>query len=328
MDLRLLGCLGLGFLITLCTLPYWIKKTKEFGFTGKDMHKLNGEPVSEIGGIAVVFGFLLAVLSYVLFRTFIFKSVASNIDIIAITLSVLIATFIGLIDDIFGWKIGLTQLHKPLLALIAAIPLMVLNLGHSTMCLPFIGCVELNFLYPLLIIPLIITGASNAFNMLAGYNGLEAKMGIVILSALSYFAYIQSKAWISMIGLCMVVALIAFWFFNKVPAKIFPGNTMTYAVGCLIGAMVIVGNMEKVGFVLFIPYFIEFILKLRGKFKKESFAQIQPDGSLDLKYGKWYGLEHIMNSLIKKLKGKAKEAEIVNVIVLIELLFVGVCFLI
>ncbi len=53
----------------------------------------------------------------------------------------------------------------------------------------FLGTLDTGLLYPLLIIPIGMIGASNAFNMLAGYNGLEAGMGIVILSTLGLIAY-------------------------------------------------------------------------------------------------------------------------------------------
>jgi len=66
---------------------------------------------------------------------------------------------------------------------------------------------------------------------------------------------------------------------------------MTYSVGALIAIVAILGNIEKFALFLFIPYFLEFILKARGKFKKESFAEVQEDGSLKLKE-EIYGLEH------------------------------------
>ncbi|MDP2841599.1 MAG: hypothetical protein Q8O17_04910 [Candidatus Methanoperedens sp.] len=47
------------------------------------------------------------------------------------------------------------------------------------MAFPFLGTLDIGLLYPLLIIPIGMIGASNAFNMLAGYNGLEAGMLIV-----------------------------------------------------------------------------------------------------------------------------------------------------
>jgi UDP-N-acetylglucosamine--dolichyl-phosphate N-acetylglucosaminephosphotransferase len=91
----------------------------------------------------------------------------------------------------------------------AALPMMVINSGQSTMNLPIVGPMDLGILYPLLIVPLGIVGASNAYNMVAGYNGLEAGMGIIILSALGYFAFITGKQSAAILAICMVSALIA-----------------------------------------------------------------------------------------------------------------------
>jgi UDP-N-acetylmuramyl pentapeptide phosphotransferase/UDP-N-acetylglucosamine-1-phosphate transferase len=51
-------------------------------------------------------------------------------------------------------------------------------------------------------------------------------------------------------------------------------------MGATIAAACIIGNMEKVGIMLFALYFVELILKARTKMQAESFGIIQPDGSL------------------------------------------------
>ena len=63
----------------------------------------------------------------------------------------------------------------------------------------------------------------------------------------------------------MVGALIGFYIYNKFPAKVFPGDILTYSVGALIAGMAILGNFEKIAVFVFIPYIIETILKSRGK---------------------------------------------------------------
>jgi UDP-N-acetylglucosamine--dolichyl-phosphate N-acetylglucosaminephosphotransferase len=106
--------------------------------------------------------------------------------------------------------------------------------------------------------------------MLAGYNGLEAGLGIIILSVMGFVAWQSGLGWVSMLAFCMVFALIAFLKYNWYPAKIFPGDTLTYSVGALIACVAILGNMERIAIILFVPYFITFILKARSRFKAES----------------------------------------------------------
>ena len=175
---------------------------------------------------------------------------------------------------------------------------------------------DLGLLYPLLIIPIGVLGATTTFNFLAGYNGLEARQGILILSALAYVTYITGNSWLSIVALCMIASLFAFYVFNHFPARIFPGDVMTYAVGALIAGIAILGNIERIAVIFFIPYIAETILKLRGKLRKASFGKPNRDGSLEMPYDKIYGLEHLAIYILKKWKksGKVYETDVVYLI--------------
>ena len=189
-----------------------------------------------------------------------------------------------------------------------------------------INVFDLGLIYPLIVIPAIILVGTNGFNMLAGYNGLEAGQGIIILSTLAYFSYVNGSPGLTIVALLMVSALIAFWFYNRYPAKIFPGDTLTYTVGALAAIIAIFANLEKLFLILFIPYIIEFFLKLRGKFKKESFAKIKDDNTLVPKYEKIYGLEHVMVNLLNKLKFKTTERKVVYSIYFVQIICVSLSF--
>lgn len=311
-----------SFIVTILSIKFWIRAARKVGLVGKDMHKLDKREVPEMGGIGVLCGILIGIFLYVAFRTFIFNDFSNNLEIFALLLTMMIIMFIGFIDDILGWKIGLRRSQKAFLTLVAALPIVVINAGDSSMIFPFFGRVDFGILFPLIIIPLIIGWTSNAFNILAGYNGLEAGLGIINLGALSYVIWRAGLHWLSYIGILAVVCIIAFIFFNWYPAKVFPGNIFTYAIGALIGSIAILGNADKTLFLISIPYGVEFLLKLRGKFRKESFAQVKEDGSLTLKYDKWYGLEHISVSLLNNVGLKVKEYYVVIFLLIIQSIFV------
>ena len=304
MEPLLLVTIFISFFATFFALPRWIKRAHQEGLTGKDMHKIDKREVSEGGGVGVLFGFAIGVLLYIAINTFYFKRTDFVAPAFAILTTLLIAAMLGSIDDLLGWKRGLSKSMRIWMMLFAAVPLMVINVGESML----LG-IDFGLLYPLLLIPLGIIGASTTFNFLAGYNGLEASQGILILSALSIVAFLNGFAWVSVIALCMVAALLAFYLFNKYPAKIFPGDSLTYPVGALIAAIEIVGNMEKIALFFFIPYILETILKLRGKLKKESFGKVNKEGSLEMPYEKIYGLEHLAIKILKKIKPSKKVYE-------------------
>ncbi|MGY4884234.1 MAG: glycosyl transferase family 4 [Nanobdellota archaeon] len=322
MEPLILITIFVSFFCTYLGMPFWIKKAKQIGLIWEDMNKPNNEKnVAGSGGIIVVVGAIIGIFLYVAIQTFYFKSLDGiSIHIFAMVSTILLVAGIGLIDDLFGWKHGgLSKRTRIILILFAAIPLMVINAGDSTM----MG-IDLGIIYPLLIIPIGILGATATFNFLAGFNGLEAGQGIILLSAMSLVTYLTGNAWLSVIGLCLVASLLAFYIFNINPAKVFPGDVLTYSIGASIAAMTILGNSEKIALFFFIPYLIETVLKLRGGLKKQSFGKPNPDGSLELPYDKIYGLEHLAILLLKKIKPSKKvyENEVVYSINLFQILIV------
>ncbi len=316
MDPLILFVIFLSFLIAFLVLPFWIRKSKQSGLLWRDMNKWeHPKNVASSGGIVVVLAFILGVLFYIAIKTFLFDNgIDISLQIFSLLTVILILSLIGLVDDLLGWVHGgLSARSRVLLAIFASIPLIVINAGVSSMSLPFIGSINWGLWYPLLLLPLGVAGCATVYNFLAGYNGLESSQGIILLSALAYVSYISGNSWLSVVSLCMVASLFAFWIFNKHPAKVFPGDIMTYSIGGLIAGIAILGNIEKIAMFFFIPYVIEGVLKVRGKLKKFSFGIPQKDGSLNMPYKKIYGLEHLAIHLLKRIKpsGKAYEREVV-----------------
>lgn len=332
MEPLILFAIFIGFFSTYLIMPFWIKKTKQIGLVWEDMNKINHpKNVAGSGGLVVLFGTVISVLIYVAINIFIFKTGETTLIKIFVLLTVLfLSALVGLIDDLFGWqKGGLSSRSRIILVFIAAIPLMVINAGSSNVNLPFIGLIELGILYPLLFIPIGIVGATTTYNFLAGYNGLEAGQGIIILTALSIVTYLTGNSWLSIIALSMVASLFGFYIFNKFPAKVFPGDVLTYTIGALIASIAILGNIEKIAILFFIPYIIETILKSRGKLVKHSFAKVNPDGSLEMPYNKIYGLEHLAIKILKRIKPNKKvyENEVVYLIHGFQIVIILIVFL-
>lgn len=316
-----------SFFVTLFVIPLWMRKVTFGKIVGRDVHKAKYVEVPEMGGITIMAGFLVGILLFVGLNTYLFKTYLASLQVLAMLVSVLIAVVIGLVDDSLGWKIGLQNYQKPILTIAAATPIVVLNLGHSSMNLPLLGTVEFGLFYPFVIVPIAIVGASNGFNMIAGYNGLEAGMGSIMLLTLGLIAYKAGDIWTFFIAMAMLFSLLAFLTYNYYPAKIFPGDTMTYPVGALIAIIAIMGNLEKAGVILFIPYFLELILKARGRFKKESFARVMNDGSLCLRYEKIYGLEHLAIKIISPFR-KVKETTVVWSLWGLEIILGSIAYLV
>lgn len=327
MERLIIICAVISFIAAWIMTRKWICKAPEVGLLGFDMNKPGRPKVAEMGGIGVLFGFGMGMLICVGIMTF-WMDKSNYVSILAALCTVLITCVIGIMDDLLGWKKGLKQWQKPIFTLFAALPMVVVNEGHSVMNVPIVGPIDWGSLYPLLIVPIGIVGASNVYNMVAGYNGLEAGMGVIILSTMSYFAYKNGNQNAMMLALCMVGALLAFLYFNWYPAKIFPGDTMTYSVGALAACVAIIGDMEMRALILFVPYAIDFFLQIRSRFRSEAFAKVNADGSLDKQSNGTYHLTHLALSVLKRIKRQVYERDVVLFLYGIELLAVGCCMVI
>lgn len=318
-----------SFFLVLFLMPLWIKKAKQIGLIWKDMNKLSKEKISGSGGIVVLLAFVVSVFVFVAYRTFYLKDSTHLIEIISLATVVILTGGIGFVDDLLGWQHkGLSRKSRLLMIVVAAIPLMAINAGKHIISLPLLGSIDFGLFYPLLLIPLGIVGTTATFNFLAGFNGLEAGQGVILLSALSLVAFLTGNSWLALVGLSMVVALVAFLLYNLAPAKVFPGDVLTYSVGSLVAIMAILGNFEKVALFFFIPYIIEVVLKCRGKLARHSFGKPKKDSSLDIPYQKIYGTTHLAIWLLKKLGITPTEKRVVYLIWLFQIFIIILGFII
>jgi UDP-N-acetylglucosamine--dolichyl-phosphate N-acetylglucosaminephosphotransferase len=299
----------IAFFSTFFITPILIKFLYQANVVALDLHKKNKPKLPSAGGLAVAFGILAGLLSYVGIKTFVYGLQQQVIYFLAVISSVLIVTFVGFIDDLNVTKrkvkikgredirIGLPQWLKPLLTLPAAIPLMVVMAGQPTISIPFFGDVNFGIFYPLVLVPIGVVGASNAVNLLGGFNGMEAGMGIVYMFSLGIYALLHGSI-STVIFLVSFASLLAFIRYNWYPAKILPGDSLTYLLGSLVASGVIIGNMERAGVIVLMPFIIEFFLKARSKFQASCLGKLRKDGKLDPPYGKKiYSLTHVLMNL-------------------------------
>ena len=330
----------ISFVATFFITPYFIKFLYLAGIVGLDLQKRGKPKLATSGGICVAFGILAGLLSYIGLHTFVSGSEIDVIPLLAVTSSILIVMFVGLLDDLnvksravktkegYDIRVGFSQWIKPLLTLPAAIPLMVISAGETTMAIPLVGRVHFGIFYPLLLIPIGMVGASNVVNLLAGFNGLEAGMGIVYFLGLGIFGLLHRSAGPdilngSVIFLTAFAALAGFIRYNWYPAKILPGDSLTYLLGSMIAAGVIVGNMERSGFLMMLPFIIEFFLKLRVKFRATCLGKLREDGKLSPPYGrKIYSWTHFLMNL-----RPMTEKQVTITLILIQLGFSVIIFL-
>ncbi|MBW3015839.1 hypothetical protein KY330_05420 [Candidatus Woesearchaeota archaeon] len=329
MVLSMLLVLAAGFAVTFLVLPRGIKYLSSIGLDVKDMGKKHQPLVPISGGTIVMIGLFIALLFYIFIKTFILKDEASNAIILASICAMVIIAFIGFMDDLSiretkkGLYVGLKRWQKPLLTLPAAIPLMVIKAGFSTMTVPFIGSVDFGLLYPLLLVPIGVVGAANMVNLLEGFNGMGAGMGIVYTLSLGLYAYVNGRTDAAVIAFAVLGTLVAFFIFNKVPAKVLPGDSLTYLLGAAIVSIAVVGNIEKAALIVSIPFIVEFFLKLRSRFKAQTYGKVTDDGKIKSIYERIYSIPHFFTR-----SGRFTEKQVVAFMILIQMVFSGLIWFI
>ncbi|MGC8899131.1 MAG: hypothetical protein ACP5KP_01265 [Candidatus Micrarchaeia archaeon] len=298
-----------SYLLTL----YLSGKMKRVGIVGRDMHKKGRPEVAEMGGIGFVGAFAGGVLLALALYTFGITALNINtLFVVAALLSILSVSYMGMVDDL----ISLPQWLKAFLPLLAAVPLVAVSAAGSTsLTIPFIGEVDFGLFYIFVLIPIGLAVAANLTNMLAGFNGLEAGMGIVIFSVMGLIALVHGNDDMAVLFIPMLGALIGFFLNNTFPAKIFPGDVGTLAIGATLAAGVIIGNLESAGAILMVPYVIDFFIKAWNGFPS-TWGEIK-NGKLYPIEGKVRGLVH----LVMKLAGGISEKNLVLCFIAVEILF-------
>jgi UDP-N-acetylglucosamine--dolichyl-phosphate N-acetylglucosaminephosphotransferase len=253
----LLAAAGIAFVITFLTSRWMIRRLKGTSMVGRDLHKPGSPEVPEMGGLAVIAGFYAGVT--------------------AIQLTIAEGTtqgFVGLLDDLFN----LRQRTKAILPFLFALPLATVVFrdpeGGTVLLSTDVGALVL------LAIPLGITSAANAANMLEGFNGLGAGLGIIMCLAMVGLALVTGDSRGLYLVLPLLGALLAFLYFNRYPARIFPGDSMTLFVGATVAAAAIMAHQKTYGALLFVPFILEFVLKARGHFKAQNYGTLNGVGRL------------------------------------------------
>ncbi len=311
----ILAPFGASLLVTIVVVTLLIPRLHRARIVGKDMHKPGRPEVAEMGGLAIVAGTGVGISTALAMMSFfhVFQD-ASEVLLLAALATILLTALIGIVDDLLGMR----QAVKAFLPAVAALPLVALRAGHTSLVIPFVGRIDFWIFYPLFLVPAGVMVAANAVNMLAGFNGMEAGMGLVAMGSLAVIAASIHATTALVILLAGAGALLGVLFFNWYPAKILVGDVGTLSTGALIATAVIVGNFETAGVIVIIPYAIDFLFKATHGFPTtEWWGILGEDGKLRCPSTGPVGL----CQFIMKITGGIKEWALTSVLMGVELIF-------
>lgn len=289
-------CGLIAFLLTFMVMPSLIRRLKNAEIVGRDIHKVTKPEVAEMGGIGILLGFSIAIMAGV----YLCPEWQNQLTITLIV--ILLTGVIGMVDDL----IMLSSREKLIFLWIAGLPIM------------WVTPPNVGLLY-MLLIPVAVSIASNLTNMLAGLNGIETGLGVIALTSLTLSCIIMNKYDVAIISFSMLGALIAFLFYNKYPANVFPGDVGTLIIGASIAIIAFIGRVKIIAFIVLLPNIIDGILKFysAGVMERQNFkpTQVKEDGLLVAPQG---GFNSLIRSILKK---PMKENQVVYIIWGIGIIF-------
>lgn len=196
------------------------------------------------GGVFIISAIILASVTTLL--------LAQKMTAVALITIITLAfyTFAGFQDDYIKIKgknnDGLSARGKLFRQIaIALLPTLFLIMNDSSACNFAIGnfVIDLKWFYPFFAV-FIITGASNAYNLTDGLDGLAAGCGIPAFIVCALIAYFKGETEIAIISAAVAGALLGFLKYNKPKAEVFMGDTGSLAIGGLLGTLAVLGKFE------------------------------------------------------------------------------------
>lgn len=183
--------------------------------------------VPTLGGIAIFAGAIFSIC---------FWSNQSQIQELQYIISALILMFfMGIKDDI----VNLVAYKKLIIQTVcASILVLFANIKLSSLY----GVFSIYDIHDFVAIPLsilIIIFITNSINLIDGIDTLAAKVGIITNIFFGSWFYLTQNYHYSTLSFAMLGSLVAFWCYNKTPARVFMGDTGSLILGMLLAIFAI-----------------------------------------------------------------------------------------
>ncbi|KAM6159291.1 UDP-N-acetylglucosamine--dolichyl-phosphate N-acetylglucosaminephosphotransferase isoform 1-T1 [Rhynchocyon petersi] len=271
----------LGFVATLTLIPAFHGHFIAARLCGLDLNKSSRQQIPESQGVISGAVFLIILFCFIPFpfldcfveercKTFPHHEFVA---LIGALLAICCMIFLGFADDVLNlrWR------HKLLLPTAASLPLLMVyftNFGNTTIVVPkpfrpVLGLhLDLGILY-YVYMGLLAVFCTNAINILAGINGLEAGQSLVISASIIVFNLVELDGEYHDDHIFSLYFMIPFFFttlgllyHNWYPSRVFVGDTFCYFAGMTFAVVGILGHFSKTMLLFFMPQVFNFLYSL------------------------------------------------------------------
>ncbi|MDR3156331.1 MAG: phospho-N-acetylmuramoyl-pentapeptide-transferase [Lactobacillales bacterium] len=259
--INLIASLILSFVFVVFILPWFIAyfQRKKLGQPTLEDVKQHTEKLGTptMGGVVFLAGTFITTLFSAFYLRFF------SIQLLALLFVLVLYGLLGFLDDFLKvfrqQNEGLKPKQKFCGQILGGVIFFLLLMKSDFLLeLNIFGIwhISLGWLY-LAFIVFWMVGFSNAVNLTDGIDGLVSILMVISLSAYAVLAWIQEQMDILVLIVSLIGALLAFFLFNRKPAKIFMGDVGSLALGGVLSAISIQLHQEWTLLFIGIVYVLE-----------------------------------------------------------------------
>ncbi len=295
--------IDLAVLVTVALASYlaqdlWLKKAERAGLLSRDLHKPGEVKSVRVGTVPHVMA-MITLISWSIWE----------LDVDPFLISSIYYAVLGLVDDLLGLR-NLEKIAYSSIPFVAAY--------YKLTAFPPFSSIPVIYMLAPILYGVYVT---NAFNTLAGFNGIEMGSVAIISGFLSILSWLRGSYGALFIFLSSTILALVFLRVNWYPARAFPGNLGTFFFGGVIALTSALYGLYWETILLMIPHGVDFFMKLIswGRTAKKLPSKVSEDGTL-----RPPGNLSLAALLIRK--GINREEKLVSSVLFMELL-IGACLL-
>ncbi len=226
----------IALLVAFASTPIASAIARKVGAVDKpNKRRINKVPIPRMGGMAIFFGFLVAVLC--------FADIAAP-EIRGILLGALMIVVLGALDDVYQLPAAVKFLVQILVAVFVILHGVDIHIITNPLPWAEAQYIDIGWLgYPITV--LWIVGVTNAVNLIDGLDGLAVGTSTISCITLFIIALYTGEANIAIILVAVIGACLGFLPYNSHPAKIFMGDTGSTFLGFIMAAISVQGLFKS-----------------------------------------------------------------------------------
>ena len=245
---RLIFAATVAFLVSYASTPIVRLLAFKIGALDvpKDDRRMHKKPIPRIGGLAIFYGFIVAILCFC----------EMNRGVRGVLIGSVIIVALGFLDDVMSLRAWQKFIVQIIAALIVVAHGVTIDHFSNPNMFSDVRYISLG-IWSMPVTVLWLVGVTNAINLIDGLDGLATGVSSISSITLIVVAVITGEFNLAVITAAIAGAGFGFLPYNMYPAKIFMGDTGSNFLGFLLGSISILGLFKSYAVISFaIPFLI------------------------------------------------------------------------